>query len=96
MHALPIPIPTEPLQEFCQRNHIRRLAVFGSALRNDFRPDSDIDLLVEFDPNTRPACSRWRDWSANYQRFSTGAKSTCALKKTSAATFEMLWWRARR
>ena len=33
MHALPIPIPTEPLQEFCQRNHIRRLAVFGSALR---------------------------------------------------------------
>ena len=30
---LPIPIPTEPLQEFCQRNHIRRLAVFGSALR---------------------------------------------------------------
>jgi hypothetical protein len=33
MHALPIPIPTEPLREFCQRNHIRRLAVFGSALR---------------------------------------------------------------
>jgi predicted nucleotidyltransferase len=33
MHALPIPIPTEPLREFCRRNHIRRLAVFGSALR---------------------------------------------------------------
>ena len=33
MHALPIPIPTEPLREFCQKNHIRRLAVFGSALR---------------------------------------------------------------
>jgi len=32
MHALPIPIPTEPLREFCQRNHIRCLAVFGSAL----------------------------------------------------------------
>ena len=51
MHALPIPIPTEQLREFCQKNHIRRLAVFGSALRNDFRPDSDIDLLVALKPS---------------------------------------------
>jgi len=55
VQALPIPIPTEPLQEFCLRNHIRRLAVFGSALRNDFRPDSDIDLLVEFEPDHTPS-----------------------------------------
>ena len=55
MQALPIPIPTEPLREFCQRNHIRCLAVFGSALRNDFRPDSDIDLLVEFEPEHTPS-----------------------------------------
>jgi predicted nucleotidyltransferase len=33
MHALLVPIPTEQLREFCQKNHIRRLAVFGSALR---------------------------------------------------------------
>jgi hypothetical protein len=42
MHALPAPIPTEHLREFCQKNHIRRLAVFGSALRSDFRPDGEI------------------------------------------------------
>jgi hypothetical protein len=35
---------------FCQANRIRRLALFGSALREDFRPDSDVDLLVEFEP----------------------------------------------
>jgi predicted nucleotidyltransferase len=35
---------------FCQRHHIVRLALFGSILRDDFRPDSDIDVLVEFEP----------------------------------------------
>ncbi|MDW7759568.1 MAG: nucleotidyltransferase family protein [Acidobacteriota bacterium] len=39
---------------FCRRNHIRRLSMYGSALRADFRPDSDIDLLVEFDPDRIP------------------------------------------
>jgi uncharacterized protein len=37
------------LEEACRRHHIRRLSVFGSALRDDFRPDSDVDLLVEFE-----------------------------------------------
>ena len=37
---------------FCQRNHIRRLALFGSVLRNDFRPDSDVAVLVEFQPDS--------------------------------------------
>ena len=36
---------------FCRRHHIRRLALFGSVLREDFRPDSDVDLLVEFVPD---------------------------------------------
>jgi uncharacterized protein len=39
---------------FCRRNHIRRLALYGSALRDDFRPDSDIDVLVEFVPGLEP------------------------------------------
>ena len=39
---------------FCRERHIRRLAIFGSALRSDFRPDSDIDLLVEFEPDHIP------------------------------------------
>jgi predicted nucleotidyltransferase len=41
------------LNEFCQRWKIRELALFGSALREDFRPDSDIDLLVSFEPDAR-------------------------------------------
>jgi predicted nucleotidyltransferase len=49
-----IEIPKEKIAEFCRRNHIRRLAVFGSALRADFRPDIDIDILVEFEPEHIP------------------------------------------
>lgn len=41
-------IPKDKITNFCQRNHIRRLAIFGSALRNDFASDSDVDVLVEF------------------------------------------------
>ena len=37
------------IAEFCRAHHIRRLSLFGSALRTDFRPDSDVDVLVEFD-----------------------------------------------
>jgi predicted nucleotidyltransferase len=48
-----IDIPQEKIAEFCQRHHIKRLALFGSALRDDFKPDSDVDVLVEFEPGTR-------------------------------------------
>ncbi len=41
------------LAEFCSQHHIRRLALFGSVLRDDFRPDSDVDILVEFEPGHR-------------------------------------------
>jgi len=49
-----ISLPRELLAEFCRRNYIRRLAVFGSALREDFGPDSDVDVLVEFAPEHVP------------------------------------------
>jgi len=42
---------------FCQRYHIRKLALFGSVLRDDFTPDSDIDVLVEFEPGHTPGLS---------------------------------------
>jgi predicted nucleotidyltransferase len=48
-----IEIPKERIADFCRRNHIRRLALFGSVLRDDFGPDSDVDVLVEFEPETR-------------------------------------------
>lgn len=49
-----INLPKDKITEFCRTHHIRRLAVFGSALRSDFRPDSDIDILVEFEPDHVP------------------------------------------
>ena len=47
-------IPREKLAAFCQENGIKQLAVFGSALRDDFGPDSDIDVLVEFEKDRIP------------------------------------------
>lgn len=47
-------IPKEKVASFCQAWGVRRLAIFGSALRPDFRPDSDIDVLVEFEPDCIP------------------------------------------
>jgi predicted nucleotidyltransferase len=49
-----ITLPEERLAAFCSKHHIRRLSLFGSALREDFRDDSDVDFLVEFDPAHRP------------------------------------------
>jgi predicted nucleotidyltransferase len=51
---LPIQIPSKKIAGFCLRNHIRKLSLFGSVLRDDFRPDSDIDVLVEFEPGHTP------------------------------------------
>ena len=48
-----IEIPHEQIADFCRRRHIRWLALFGSVLRDDFRSDSDVDVLVEFEPGTR-------------------------------------------
>lgn len=43
-------IPDEALRDFCAKHHILTLKLFGSALRDDFTPESDVDLLVEFVP----------------------------------------------
>lgn len=48
------------LGDFCVRNHIKRLAFFGSVLRDDFHPDSDIDVLVEFEEGFTPGLSFFR------------------------------------
>jgi predicted nucleotidyltransferase len=53
-----IKIPQANIAAFCQRHHIRRLALFGSVLRDDFRPDSDIDVLVEFGAGHTPGLIR--------------------------------------
>jgi len=45
-----IDLPLAEIQSFCRSHHLRRLSLFGSVLRDDFTADSDIDVLVEFDP----------------------------------------------
>ena len=49
-----IAIPKEEMAAFCRRHHIRRLALFGSVLRDDFTPESDVDVLVEFERGHTP------------------------------------------
>jgi uncharacterized protein len=49
-----IEIPVERVRDFCKRNHVRKLALFGSVLRDDFLPGSDVDVLVEFEQGHVP------------------------------------------
>ncbi len=49
-----IPVDRDKLANFCRKHHIRKLAFFGSVLRDDFGPDSDVDVLVEFEPGHTP------------------------------------------
>ena len=49
-----IPVPREQIAAVCLRYHIRTLALFGSVLRDDFSSDSDVDVLVEFEPGRTP------------------------------------------
>ncbi len=51
--AARIPLPRDKVEAFCRKHRILRLSLFGSVLRQDFRPDSDVDFLVEFEPKQR-------------------------------------------
>ena len=51
--TLPIELPYDALEDYCRRWKINKLEVFGSILRDDFGPDSDVDFLVTFDPSAR-------------------------------------------
>ena len=56
-------VQVEPgkLAGFCRRHHIRRLALFGSAVRNELEPHSDLDFLIEFDPAHRPGMEKYQE-----------------------------------
>ena len=54
MTTLSIDIPQERIRKFCREHHIRQLSLFGSVLRNDFSAESDVDMLVEFEPGHTP------------------------------------------
>lgn len=56
--ALPVTFPETAIRDFCLRHHIRWMALFGSALRDDFTSSSDLDVLVEFEPDYVPGLIR--------------------------------------
>lgn len=53
MYLHDIPLPLNKIEAFCQRWHIREMSLFGSVLRTDFRPDSDVDVLISLGPEDR-------------------------------------------
>jgi len=67
-------VPTDKIAEFCRRNHIRKLALFGSVLRDDFGPHSDIDVLVEFEPGHVPGLIRLAGMESELSRLLGGRK----------------------
>jgi predicted nucleotidyltransferase len=57
---LPLRFSVDALESACRRYQVRRLSAFGSVLRSDFSPDSDVDLLVEFQPGRTPGFGFFR------------------------------------
>jgi predicted nucleotidyltransferase len=49
--TIPLDYSNEQLKEFCKQNHVNKLSFFGSVLRNDFSNDSDVDVMIEFEPS---------------------------------------------
>lgn len=56
-----IELPQDNIASFCKKHHIRKLSLFGSVLRDELRPGSDIDILVEFEPGNVPSFFRLFD-----------------------------------
>ena len=69
-----ISIDRQKIAEFCQRHRVKKLALFGSVLRDDFRPDSDVDVLVEFEPGHTPGFIRLFEIEEDLSRLIGGHK----------------------
>jgi predicted nucleotidyltransferase len=63
-----IEIPHDQIAEFCRKHRIRKLSLFGSVLRDDFRPDSDVDVLVEFESDVELTLQVMIDMEAELKR----------------------------
>ena len=59
--TFPIPLDTKQIEDFCRRWRIEELGLFGSVLREDFRPDSDVDVLISFEPEIPWSLFDWMD-----------------------------------
>jgi predicted nucleotidyltransferase len=63
-----IPVSQAQIEAFCRKWKIREFALFGSVLRDDFRPDSDVDVLVEFEPSSRHTLFEFFDMQEELKR----------------------------
>ncbi|MCX5993774.1 MAG: nucleotidyltransferase family protein [Chloroflexi bacterium] len=70
-----IGIPRRKIAGFCRRHHIRKLSLFGSVLRDDFGPDSDVDVLVEFLPGHTPGYFSLFDMETEFSALLGGRKA---------------------
>ncbi|MDI6775692.1 MAG: nucleotidyltransferase family protein [Syntrophales bacterium] len=69
-----IGLPEDKIASFCKKHHIRKLSIFGSVLRDDFGPGSDIDILVEFEPGKAPSFFRLFDMEEELSTMMGGRK----------------------
>ncbi len=74
MRKRALEIPRDQIADFCRRNYIRKLSLFGSLLRDDFGPGSDVDALVEFEPGRVPGFFRIFDLEAELSKLFSGRK----------------------
>jgi uncharacterized protein len=73
-----IQIPQKEIAEFCERHHIIRMALFGSVLRDDFGPESDVDVIVEFHPDHIPGLAFFWDAGGACHNLGTSSRSAHA------------------
>ncbi len=82
-----INIPKDKIAEFCRRNRIHRLALFGSVLRDDFGPESDVDVLVEFEPDAQVGFFELYDMEQELGRLLGGRKVDLNTSKSLSKYF---------
>jgi hypothetical protein len=85
--SVKINIPKDKIAEFCRRNRIHRLALFGSVLRDDFGPESDVDVLVEFEPDARVGFFELYDMEQEFGRLLGGRKVDLNTSKSLSKYF---------
>jgi len=82
-----INVPKDRIAEFCQRHSIRKLAFFGSVLRDDFGPGSDVDVLVEFTPGAGVGLFKLYDLEQELSRILEGRKVDINTPKSLSRYF---------
>jgi len=78
----PLQIDPDRLAAFCRRWSVRELAVFGSVLRDDFRPDSDVDVMVAFDPDSSVSYFDWPDMQDELSEIFAGRRIDLVERKS--------------